>query len=310
MSEQAVVALDVGGTTVDVACVSADGVMVAEARESSSPAAGTKDEIVNELARVINAARARAGSTEVTACGVAIPAPFDYMAGVSYMTHKLQAIYGAPLGALLRAKTGLRSYFVNDGDAFGLGVSWHQLPDTKRFVGLTIGTGLGGGFIEDGQVVQDERVPPGGEVWSLPFGDGILEDHVSARAVVAEYDSLSPGKHRSAKEIADLALRGDPSAIEAYQAMGAALGTGLAPVLTRFAPETVVIGGHIGQSLELFRPAMQQALAAVGVANLSVIRALPGNLAIWGAARHAFLSAGLSVLLRQPVGASLGDNCG
>jgi glucokinase len=287
MSEQAVVALDVGGTTVDAACVSADGVVIGELRETSSPAAGTEDEIVNELARVIEAARARAGSAEVTACGVAIPAPFDYVAGVSYMRHKFQAIYGAPLDGLLRAKTGLRPYFVNDGDAFGLGVGWRQLPATKRFIALTIGTGLGSGFIEDGQVIQDERVPPGGEVWDLPFGDGILEDHVSAHAVVAVYDTLRPGERRSAKEIADLAEGGDPSAIEAYRALGAALGAGLGPVLARFAPEKVVIGGHIAQSVDFFRPAMQQALALVGLATLPVIQAAPGNLAIWGAARHA-----------------------
>jgi glucokinase len=287
MSKQAVVALDIGGTTVDAACVSADGTVIGEPRETDSPAAGTKDEIVNELARVIDAARARAGNAEVTACGIAIPAPFDYATGVAHMRHKFQALDGVPLGELLRQKTGLPPYFVNDGDAFGLGVGWRQLPDTKRFVALTIGTGLGGGFIENGRIVQDERVPPGGEVWDLPFGDGILEDHASGHAVVAEYDRLRPGEHRNPKEIADLAERGDPAAIEAYRALGVALGAGLASVLARFAPEKVVIGGHIAQSLDLFGPAMQQALAPAGLATLPVIQAAPGNLAIWGAARHA-----------------------
>ena len=288
MSNLAAIALDVGGTTVDAACVSADGEIIGGLLENSSPAAGTKDEIVNELARVIDAARVRADGVEVTACGVAMPAPFDYAAGVSYMTHKFQAIKGEPLGRLLRAKTGLRTYFVNDADAFGLGVSWRQLPDAKRFVALTIGTGLGGSFIEDGKhVVAGDLVPPGGEVWDLPFGDGIVEDYVSARGVVALYGKLRPGDQRSAKQVSDLALRGDPAAIEAYQALGTALGSGLAPVLTRFAPEKVVIGGKVGQAIDLFRPAMEQALAAAGLTGLPVIQAAPGNMAIWGAARFA-----------------------
>lgn len=296
--------MDVGGTTVDAACVSADGEVIGELRETSSPSARTKDEIVNELARVIDAARGRAGSAEVTACGVAMPAPFDYLAGVSHMVHKFQAINGVALGALLREKTGLPTYFVNDGDAFGLGVSWRQLPDTKRFLALTIGTGLGAGFIEDGAIAPaGDRVPPGGEVWNLPFGDGILEDHVSARAVTARYRSLrprdqrsakEPGDQPSAKEIEDLALRGDPLAIEAYRAIGAALGSGLAPVLQRFAPEKIVIGGHVSHALDLFRPAMQQALAAAGLPELPVIQAAPGNLAIWGAARHALTLSALT----------------
>lgn len=295
MSERAVIAVDVGGTTIDTACVSADGEIIAGPLESSSPAAWAKCEIIAELARVINTARARVCGADVTACGVAIPGPFDCVAGVSYMVHKFQAIHGVPLGELLRAETGLPAYFVNDADAFGLGVSWRQLPDTKRFVALTIGTGLGVSFIEDGGNVQV------GEVWNLPCGDGILEDRVSARGVVSLYGSLSPG-HRSAmtaKEVSALALGGDDRAVQAYRAMGAVLGDCLAPVLGRFAPEKfapekIVIGGKVGQSLELFRPAMQQALAEAGLGELPVIPAAPGNMAIWGAASYPLMPGALT----------------
>jgi len=296
MSKQAVIALDVGGTSVDAVCVSADCTLIGDLLGRSSPAARSKDEIVDGLARAIAAARAQAGdSAEVIACGMAIPAPFDYAAGVSRMTHKFQAIKDAPLGELLTAKTRLPIYFLNDADAFGLGVSWRQLPDVKRFVALTIGTGLGSGFIENGAIVQAvDRVPPGGEVWNLPFGDGIIEDKVSAHGVVALYGDKQ-GRAKSAKEISALAHQGDPRAVEAYQAMGAALGSGLADVLARFAPEAVVIGGKVGRSLDLFRPAMLQALAEAGLPDLQVLPAAPGNLAIWGAARYAFAHRAVGV---------------
>src|ERR1700691_4228481 len=194
MSEHAIVALDVGGTTVDVACVSGTGDLIGGLMEVRSPQAGTKDEIVAELAQAIVTARARADGFRVAACGIAMPAPFDYAAGVSRMEHKFRAIRGLNLGAPLRAKTGLATYFINDADAFGLGVSWRQLPDALRFAAITIGTGLGGSFVEDGRNLEtDPRVPPGGEVWDLPFGEGILEDYVSARGVVTMYGKLSPG---------------------------------------------------------------------------------------------------------------------
>jgi glucokinase len=294
MSRQAVIVLDVGGTTVDRACVSIDGELIGDVRESGSPAAGTRGEIVRELARVIGAARAQAASAEVIACGIAMPAPFDYPAGVSHMAHKFRAIRGLPLGTLLAAKAGLPVYFLNDADAFGLGVGWRQLPDLKRFVALTIGTGLGGGFIEDGRAVTSgDRVPPDGEVWNLPYRGGILEDHVSARAVTTFYCTrpdgtglTRPGK--TAREVSALATEGDEVAVAAFRAMGEALGSSLAPVLARFGPEAIVIGGKVGQSLELFAPAMRQALAGAGLPNLPVIPAAPGNMALWGAARHAF----------------------
>jgi glucokinase len=297
MSQLAVVAVDVGGTSVDAACISAVGELIGEVVESASPAAGTKDEIVAELARAVAAARAQAGDFTVTACGIAMPAPFDYPAGVSHMEHKFQAISGVDLGRLLGEITGLPTYFINDADAFGLGVSWRQLPEAERFVGLTIGTGLGGSFIENGEnVTVGDTVPPHGEVWDLPYAGGVLEDYVSARGVVAAYETLSAGRRHgpdgggvdrvSAKEIADLAFRGSGPAVEAYRAMGTAIGRGLAPVLLRFEPELLVIGGKVGQSLPLFGPAAGRALAEAGLPELPIIPAAAGNIALWGAARY------------------------
>ena len=309
MSQLAVVAVDVGGTSVDAACISAAGDLIGEVVESSSPAAGTKDEIVAELARAVAAARAQAGDFTVTACAIAMPAPFDYPAGVSHMEHKFQAIRGLNLGRLLRELTGLPTYFINDADAFGLGLSWRQLPGAQRLVGLTIGTGLGGSFIENGETVTaGDAVPPHGEVWDLPYAGGVLEDYVSARGVVAAYARLSAGGRHgtgsgtgsgtdsgtdsggvdrvTAKEIADLAFRGSGPAVEAYRAMGTAIGRGLAPVLLRFGPELLVIGGKVGQSLPLFGPAAGRALAAAGLPELPIVPAAAGNIALWGAARR------------------------
>jgi glucokinase len=299
--EQAVVALDVGGTTIDAACVSADGTVIGELRESVSPSSGTRDEIVAALARAVDGARDQAspGAFRVTACGIAMPAPFDYAAGVSQMTHKFQAIRGAELGTLLAAATGLPVFFVNDADAFGLGVSWRQVPDAKRLAVFTIGTGLGGGFIENGEnLVTDDRVPPGGEVWNLPFEGGVLEDYGSAKGVVTLYvkarrpavPGAESGRQPSARGVSELARQGSQPAIGAYQEMGAALGRGLAPVLARFAPEKIVIGGQVAQSLDLFGPAMADALTAAGLPATPVLPAAPGNLALLGAARVALRS--------------------
>jgi glucokinase len=289
MSKRAVVALDVGGTDVDAACISQDRALIGEVLESASPSPGTKEEIVAELARAIAAARDQAGDFTVTGCAIAIPAPFDYAAGVSRMEHKFRAINGLSLGRLLQEVSGLPTSFLNDGDAFGLGVSWRQLPEVKRLVALTIGTGLGAGFVADGRIATDpDTVPPGGEVWDLPYAGGIIEDHVSGRAVVAAYQRLSAGTATAgtAKDVADLASRGNAAAVQAYQAMGAALGHGLAPVLLRFRPEALVIGGKIAGSLPIFGPAVSEALAADGLPDLPVIPAADGNLALWGAAEH------------------------
>lgn len=287
MDKRAVVALDVGGTTVDAACISLEGGLIGQIVGSGSPAAGTADEITDALAAIIAAARAQGPNHEVTACGIAIPGPFDYAAGISRMTHKFQAINGMPLGEALQARTGLPVCFVNDAAAFGIGAGVRQLPGTRRFVALTIGTGLGSSFIDHGESIESgDRVPPDGEVWNLPFAGGILEDSVSARGVVSLYHGHALNEPLSARDVSDRARQGDQAAVGAFREMGTSLGSALAPVLARFAPEAVVVGGKVGRSLPLFGPAFAQALAAAGLPAVPIVQA-DGNMALWGAASSA-----------------------
>ena len=287
MDERAVVALDVGGTTVDAACISVDGGLIGHIVGSGSPAAREADEIVDALAGIIAAARAQGPDHEVTACGIAIPGPFDYAVGVSRMRHKFQAINGMPLGEALQARIGLPVRFINDAVAFGIGAGARQLPGTRRFVALTIGTGLGSSFIDHGQSIESgDRVPPDGEIWNLPLAGGILEDRVSARGVVALYRRHALSGPLTAKDVSDLARQGDQAAVGAYWEMGTSLGSALAPVLARFAPEAVIVGGKVGRSLPLFGPALAEALAAVGLPAVPIVAA-DGNMSLWGAASSA-----------------------
>jgi len=289
MTQQVVVALDIGGTTIDAACISSDGHQLGKLIEKTSPASGTQEEIVNQLTKIVKTTYQQAGDHKVVACGIAMPGPFDYAAGVSHMVHKFQAIHGVALGRLLQERTGLPIHFINDANAFGLGVSWRQLPNTERFVALTIGTGLGGSFIENGNNVEaDDRIPLGGEVWDLPYEGHILEDYVSARGVVALYTDQGSAKHYTSKEIAELATQGNAQAVRAYQEMGAALGHGLAETFAHFAPKKVVIGGKVGQSLTLFKEATSHTIAEAGVPVPEILQAIPGNLALWGTAKHSF----------------------
>jgi glucokinase len=287
MDERAVVALDVGGTTVDAACISVEGGLVGHIVECGSPAASRANEITDALAGIIAGARAQGAGHEITACGIAIPGPFDYAAGISRMKHKFQAINGMPLGKALQARVGLPVCFINDAAAFGIGSGARQVPGTRRFVALTIGTGLGSSFIEDGESVESgDRVPPDGEVWNLPLAGGVLEDRVSARGLVSLYCGPSLSGQVTARDVSDFARQGDQAAVGAFRELGTSLGSALAPVLARFAPEAVVIGGKVGRSLPLFGPALAEALGAAGLPAVRIVRA-DGNLALWGAARSA-----------------------
>ena len=123
---------------------------------------------------------------------LAFPGPFDYATGISLMRHKLPYLYGVDLRTALAARFGwnpARVTFVHDASAFLLGeISAGAAEGFKRAVGLTLGTGMGSAFAVDGCLVNEGKgVPPGGEIWNLPFDGATIEDAVSSRAIRLAY---------------------------------------------------------------------------------------------------------------------------
>ena len=101
-------------------------------------------------------------------------------------------------------------------------------------------------------------IPPGGEIWNLPFEGGIVEDFLSSRAIQANYQKRT-GNLRDVAEIAAAAAY-DPGAANDFQAaavfsdFGRHLGLALRMTLFDFAPQAAVLGGGISRSAHLFMP--------------------------------------------------------
>ncbi len=113
--------------------------------------------------------RSRTSPGVLEALGFAAPGPFDYANGVSWITHKLGALYGVDLRSSLSDSSAWLPdaiTFVNDADAFLLGEWWAgAATGSRRAVGATLGTGLGSAFLLDGRLVESgPSVPPAGEI--------------------------------------------------------------------------------------------------------------------------------------------------
>jgi glucokinase len=284
-SEKTSLGIDIGGTTIAGAPVSAQGEILADTLEITSPSAETSARIITELARLIYNIRFSIDSEDISACGISMPGPFDYKNGVSHMTHKFQNINGLPLGEFLSQITDLEIYWINDGDAFGLGAaSWvlKSIHHARKIIGVTIGTGLGASFVEDGRIINDARVPEGGEIWNIPYDGNILENYVSGPAISSMYETKT-GRKFDAKEIAILARNGDKDAINCYVAMGTIFGQHVESLNVGFKADAVVIGGNVAQSFDLFAPSAQNET------HISIVQAPLENLAIKGSARYALM---------------------
>ena len=247
--------LEVGGTHVSAALVDPHSWRVSAPTRLPLDADASADHVLDTFVAAGNAISPEAG-----ACwGVAMPDPFDYTRGVGEFegVGKFAALNGVDVrAALLRGLAGEAAdvRFINDADAFILG-EWvvGAARGADRCVGITLGTGIGSGWVDAGSVA-DPGDPPGGRAHRLRIGDSPLEDVVSRRAIRRAFRRAGGDANADVRQIAELARRGDELAGRVLDEAFAALGEALAPRLTAFRAEIVVIGGSMAGSWDLFEP--------------------------------------------------------
>ena len=236
--------------------------------------------------------RAGEGVEGVEGAEFAMPGPFDYDKGISWMKHKMPYLYGVNVSEALAARFGWKATqvrFLNDAAAYLLGeVGAGAAKGVKRVVCFTLGTGVGSGFAVDGHVVTEGHgVPPGGEIWNVPYEDGIVEDQISTRALQKSYKDRK-GDEREVASIAHYAIGGDSIAVAVFEEFGKTLGIAIKKLLADFAPEVVVLGGGISRSSHLFLSAVKAELKdtriEVRIAQLGDNAPLAGAGVAWFAA--------------------------
>jgi len=292
-------ALEIGGTHVTAAVVDLPaGVVRADSRRrdplgSGGPASVIVRALVDAAAPVVTAAG------QESALGVAIPGPFDYARGIGRFdgVAKFGSLAGLDLRAALRDGldgAAARISFVNDADAFVLG-EWVSgaAARHRRVVGITLGTGVGSGFLDDGRLVTDDpRVPPEGSVHLLTIDGQPLEDVISRRALLgrarATIEDFAPDAE--VLDLARLARSGDPRAGKIFDEALAALGIAIAPWLAAFEASVLVVGGSMAGSWSLLeRPLVAALQRDPALADLMVRPAAhPEDSALVGAAVHAW----------------------
>ena len=256
--ESRVLAFDVGGSHVAAAiCCAPDFRLgpVATAPHADVATSGAFLDLLYELGM-----KARVDRDGIVGAMLAVPGPFDLQAGVSLMRHKLPYLYGVDLRQGLAERFGFEPAqvrFLNDADAYLLGeIGAGAARGFRRAAGLTLGTGIGSAFAVDGQLVTEgPGVPSGGEIWNLAYQGGIVEDFVSSRAIVGNYQRCTGRK----SEVVDLAAAApsDPAAQQAFTEFGQHLGVVIRTLLAEFHADVIVLGGGISRSANLFLPAVQ-----------------------------------------------------
>jgi glucokinase len=252
----AVPALEVGGTHVTAALVAPDRwTLSSDPVRAAIDARADADTLLAGFAAP--AADLHAPSGAVWA--VAMPDPFDYPRGIGrfHGVGKFESLDGVNVRTELRRRLTSAPHdivFCNDADAFTVG-EWVSgaAQGATRVVGLTLGTGVGSGWIDGGRVV-DPGIPPGGRAHRLQVDGGGLEDVMSRRALRRAYRAESGDAAADVREIAERARDGDHVATTVLSRALRALGRALAGPINDFGAELVVVGGSMSRSWDLFAP--------------------------------------------------------
>jgi len=319
-----VLGIDIGGTNLVVGSVSEDGSrIVAAASEPTHAEAGAKDVLERLVAladRAIAATRQEVADADILGVGVGAPGPLDTKRGIVLLTPNLGWV-NLPLRQIIHDRLGLPAALDNDANCAVLGEWWvGAARGARHAIGITIGTGIGGGLILDGKLYHGAS-DVAGEIGHTTIDTegrrckcgnyGCLEAYASGpniavRAVeeieagaVSRLPTLVGGdlSKITAQTVYQAAQDGDDLALEVVNDTARFLGVGIGNLLNVFNPEVVVVcGGVTAAGDHLFVPLRREAARRAFKPAVAACRIVPGELAgtagVYGAAK-AFLDQGL-----------------
>lgn len=284
MNSSIILAFDVGGTQIKAAAVSGGTIIGPSVAHYESRAELAADEIINNFVRIVRdvIAKVKQDNQRISGLGMAFPGPFDYENGISLIQGlgKFDSLYRLPIGKLLeealRSDAALQEKFApefritfeNDAALFGLGEAvYGEAQGADRVVCLTIGTGLGSCFLENGCLVKQRTdVPENGWLYEVPYRNGIADDYISKRGIIQLALELGMDlRGRDVHELANSAISDEPGARQLFELFGQRMALILAPALRVFDPDRIILGGQISKSGFLFAHTFQEGLASQGL---------------------------------------------
>ncbi len=256
--------MDIGGSHLAAACFSTNTSVTPLEHLPLDAGAGAL-EIIRTICSVIrNQLR---GEAVPLAVGIAMPGPFNYDAGISEIFGvggKFAGTFGLHVGEAIhdyaQLPAGSEVYFSNDAHCFAIG-AYHTLhAKSKRTICLTLGTGFGSAFLENGLLLPKNKWLTGsGYLYNQPFHHSIADDYFSTRWFLKEYFHTCGRKIESVKALAELAAD-DDCARRVFRQFGTNLAAFLQPWMAKFECDTIIMGGNIVKARHLFGEDFTQTL--------------------------------------------------
>lgn len=280
-----VIGVDIGGTKIALGVFDASGKVLHQERIPTLAEQGGET-VLRRVGDLIEHALQVVPS--VASIGVSTGGVVDAQGVIVFATGSLPGWVGMDIRGTLVKRFGLPVGVENDGQAAALAEALLGAGRGYRSVlGVTVGTGIGGGFVVDGRVyrsggatgielghvgvVRDGRLCPCGR-------HGCLEAYASGGCLTLEYNARAQTPLPSGEAVVAAARQGDALAVEAIQTVGGWLGYGLASSVNVLNPSVIVVGGGVARVGDLFLDSVRGALRKQVYPSLESVPLLPAAL--------------------------------
>ena len=243
MRDARVIGIDLGATNIRAAVVrgGSPGDIIPVRIHSD----GSMEEVLADIYAVTD----RVFDQDVAAIGIGVPSVVDVNEGIVYDVQYIPSWKEVPLKRRLEARYAKPVFVNNDANCFALGEYYFgKGSGVSSMVGLTIGTGLGGGIIVHDKLFAGHNCGAG-EFGLLPYRDNILEYYCSGSFFknVHGLDGLA---------VFEAAQKGDTGALELYRELGIHVGNAIKAVIYSYDPQLVVLGGSVSLAYRWFSETM------------------------------------------------------
>ena len=254
------IGIDLGGTTLSAGLVNHTGKIILRRTVDTEHSSG--EAIIGQLCELVRSLCAGSASAEAVQVGIAIPGWVDAVRG-QVVTCPNIPLQGVSLVERLSPMLDCEVKIENDANCATLGEQkFGAAKDCRNVVLLTLGTGLGGGAMVNGQLLSGVGSTEFGHMLlvrgGLPCGcgrHGCREVYCSATALIRMTNEHSGGGFRRAKEVFDAVAAGNAQAKAAFAEYIGCLADVIVDFITAFRPERILLGGGItGAGDALFLP--------------------------------------------------------
>ncbi len=270
-----VVAVDLGGTNIRAGRLDQDRIIIQ--KDTPLRDKDVLEKTLEHLIALIESVMDR----NVTGIGIGVPSVVDIETGTVYDVTNIPSWKKVELRGILEARFGIPVRVNNDVNCFILGE--HRYGIAKGFksvVGLTMGTGLGGGVIINNELYAGRNCGAG-EFGLVNYLDENIEAYCSGGFFQKKYNT-------TALDAYEKAIAGEPAALGSWKEFGFHLGNAVKTVVYTYDPEAVVLGGSLVKAYKFFADSMEASRMDFAfpesMKRLKIFTSQNKNIALLGAA--------------------------